>query len=102
MGSSRDVDCKAHGRQPAAFLCQHLMRSIDTQVAVGFHWSSQDPGPTPDAWCSACDEARVAAGGDWTDELYKLLSIKLVCASCYGRAKDVWLRVQKTDRLSAL
>lgn len=94
--------CKNHGTPPEAFLCQHLMRTLNTGVAVGFHWPAVASGPTPDAWCNECEAARVDAGGDWTDEVLENVGIRLVCASCYLRAKQVWLNARRADGLGAL
>lgn len=84
------VQCSTHGSQPEAFVCQHILASLDSKQAVGFHWSAEDDGPTPDAWCSDCEGARHAAG-DWSDDLMRQVGIALVCASCYRAAKDIWL-----------
>jgi hypothetical protein len=89
------VKCDVHGTQDEAFVCQHIFRSLHTGVPVGFYWADEYPSKHPDAWCSACEEARVAAGGEWMDEAYELLDIKLVCGACHDYAKDIWLRGHK-------
>jgi hypothetical protein len=45
----------------------------------------------PDAWCSDCEEVRVAEGGDWTDAAMAFVQAKLLCGGCYDRAKKIWL-----------
>ncbi|SON77462.1 hypothetical protein XFF6166_230002 [Xanthomonas citri pv. fuscans] len=88
MGDS--VHCSTHGSQPEAFVCQHILASLNTRRGVGFHWSAEDDGTTPDAWCSDCEHARHEAG-DWSDDLMRQVGVALVCASCYRAAKDIWL-----------
>lgn len=84
------IRCSTHGLQDETFVCEHIINSTRTGVPVGFHWPAESDQPRPDAWCSACDEARIAAGGDWTDEVYKILNIKLLCGACYDYAKCIW------------
>jgi hypothetical protein len=87
---SNVIQCAAHGKQTKAFVCQHIVTTLDSRRAVGFHWSAEDLGPTPDAWCNACESARIAAGGEWTDKLLKKLGVTLICSSCYQSAKSIW------------
>ena len=102
MGNSGDsVDCLIHGMQPKAFVCRHILQSLDSQRAVGFHWSAENAGEHPDAWCSDCDEACVAAGGDWTDAVLEQVGVTLVCGSCYQAAKAIWLKARAADGLGA-
>jgi len=89
--SASTIECATHGPQPETFVCQHIFRSLDTKVAVGFHWSREDSGPFPDAWCSECEAARSAGDGEWNDELMKMVGVKLLCAGCYTNVKSIWL-----------
>jgi len=84
------VQCSTHGLQDEAFVCEHIVNSLHTGFPVGFHWPSESDQPRPDAWCSDCEEARVAAGGDWTDEVMKVVNIKILCGACYDHAKGIW------------
>jgi hypothetical protein len=93
---TQTVHCDTHGPQPQAFVCQHIFVSLDTERAVGFHWPAESDDPFPDAWCNKCEAARVAAGGDWNEELMKMVGIKLICGSCYQVAKDIWLRARSS------
>jgi hypothetical protein len=68
---------------------------LNTGIPVGFHWSSAQAGPYPDAWCSACETARIDAGGDWTPEVNQKLGVKLLCGACYDYAKSIWLNGRK-------
>jgi hypothetical protein len=89
------IKCEIHGTQDESFVCRHIVESLRTGVPVGFHWSKNSTSQHPDAWCTACNEARVKAGGDWTDALYAILDIKLLCGACYDHAKDIWMRGRK-------
>jgi hypothetical protein len=88
----RQVHCQQHGSQAETFVCQHIASSLHSGRAVGFHWPASSTEPRPDAWCSACEEARVRAGGEWTDEVNALLGVKLLCGACYDAAKRIWQR----------
>lgn len=92
---SDKVECATHGWQDESFVCQHIVASLHTGSPVGFHWPSASESLHPDAWCSACQAARVSAGGDWTPEVEELLNIKLLCGACYEHAKSIWSRGYK-------
>ena len=91
---SDKVKCKTHGEQEAAYVCQHIVQSMHTGIPVGFHWPESDQR-RPDAWCSTCEVARAQGSGEWTEELVKLLDVKILCGACYDHAKDIWLRGRK-------
>lgn len=91
MNDTRTIECHQHGLQHEAFVCTHIASSLRTGAPVGFHWSVEDKGLHPDAWCSLCEEARLVAGGDWTQEVEKTLGVTLLCGLCYEAAKDIWL-----------
>lgn len=83
---SRDTDliqCERHGRQPAAYLCVHLLRSEEK----GFVSELDDQEAEPVAWCSRCERSRVASGGEWNDYNVDLMDLRLVCRNCYGEIK---------------
>jgi len=84
------VRCNTHGLQEQTFVCEHIVNSMHTGVRVGFHWSRDSDQRRPDAWCSACEEVRIAAGGEWTDEVMKVVNIKVLCGACYDHAKGIW------------
>ena len=98
MSETRKISCDVHGWQDMTFVCQHVAQSLRTGVPVGFHWSRESAACRPDAWCSACDEARIEAGGDWTPEVEKKLGIKLLCGVCYDEAKGIWLSGRKVTQ----
>lgn len=84
-----------HGWQEQAFVCQHIAQSLHTGIPVGFYWPSKQTDARPDAWCSACEEARIEAGGDWTPEVEEQLNVKLLCGVCYDYAKLIWSKGRK-------
>jgi len=90
MSDSEKIQCGVHGWQEQTFVCQHVARSLRTGIPVGFHWSAEKTEGRPDAWCSACEQARVEAGGDWTPEVEQRLGVKLLCGACYDYAKSIW------------
>jgi hypothetical protein len=95
--SDGTVDCRAHGRQAETFVCRHIVDTLYTREAVGFHWPASATGLRPDAWCSECQAACDAAGGDWTDEVMSFVSVQLLCGGCYDIAKGIWLRARERD-----
>lgn len=89
--SEKTLTCAAHGPQPQTYVCQHIYRCLGSNRAIGFHWSRDDPGPYPDAWCAACEAARAAAGGEWTDEVIEFVHVTVLCAACYSDARRIAL-----------
>jgi hypothetical protein len=83
------TECERHGVQEEAFVCGHLAQSLVSGFPVGFFWPASATEPRPDAWCSGCEERRVAAGGSWTPEAAAALKVRLVCGACYDLAKDL-------------
>jgi hypothetical protein len=90
VSDGQTVNCEVHGWQEQTFVCQHIAQSLHTGIPVGFHWSSEQTDMRPDAWCSACEQARVDAGGDWTPEVEEKLRVRLLCGACYDYAKTIW------------
>jgi hypothetical protein len=83
--SERDqrLECE-HGAGVATFVCRHLADG----VACGFHCDDEDPDdPWPDAWCDACEVARVREGG-WNDAAEAEAQIALTCQHCYEAARE--------------
>lgn len=79
------IECSAHGKSRAAFVCQHL----NTTVRVGFEEAFDSyPGMHLEeddefqAWCDECEKERLRTDG-WNDESMKFAKIKMVCERCY-------------------
>ncbi len=77
------VQCDLHGEQDIAFVCNHLAAESH---ALGFHHSEESDSFYPDAWCDNCETIRVTHDG-WNDESESLVSIKLVCVTCYRKTR---------------
>jgi hypothetical protein len=80
---SNEVICEVHGTQQKAYVCEHIVNTLQDEEPRGFFWSN-DSG-----WCSKCEEIRIEAGGDWTDDLMKEIGVKLVCSGCFEKAKHI-------------
>lgn len=85
------ITCARHGRQTAAFVCQHIAASLETRAPVGFHWPGGSDDEFPDAWCSECHARHERCGWEWTGEAAEFLGAKLVCSSCYLEARRLCL-----------
>ncbi len=91
------VNCATHGKRLRTRVCQHIVQSLHTNGAVGFHWSEDDSGSHPDAWCSDCDAVMPFGDIEWSQGLKDKVGISDLCSSCYERAKDIWrLAVERT------
>jgi len=87
--SPSKVRCGIHGMQDETFVCQHIFESLKSGVPVGFVAAVDPESARPDAWCTRCEKARIEAGGQWTEEVNELLSIRLLCGACYDLAKGI-------------
>lgn len=94
------VRCRNHGDEEATYVCRHIVNSLETGRAVGFHWPGESTLGRPDAWCSACEQARLAEGGDWTDAAMAVVQMQTLCGGCYDRAKNIWLQARQTDAVT--
>lgn len=83
------LECAQHGRQPATFVCQHIVQTLKDGEPRGFWWADDQDTPRPDAWCSACEAKVQESGGEWNDENETFAGVKLLCASCYDKAKEI-------------
>ena len=88
---SGKVRCLTHGEQEATYDCCHIVGSLDTGKAIGFHSPAQTDLPRPDAWCSECERVRISEDGDWPDTALEFVQISVLCGGCYDRAKAIWL-----------
>lgn len=93
MDESTESTRRKHGglRQPV--VCRHINKAFESERgrAVGFHSSPSDRKVFPDAWCTACDKALVAAGGEWTPDVVKRMALAEICGCCYDLAKAMCL-----------
>jgi hypothetical protein len=78
------VQCETHGEADQAYVCSHLAQESH---GLGFHHENPtDEDPAPFALCDDC-AVIIDAHGGWTEESVKLVTIKLVCSSCYERTR---------------
>lgn len=84
------VECEIHGDQEEAFACQHIVSSVVTGIPVAFFGLKNQTKNILMLGVSSVEDARIEAGGDWTPEVEKLLSVKLLCGACYEYAKSNW------------
>lgn len=85
MNDSSPRTERKHGGSQMAMACQHIVRALDTMqpTAGGFHWAPSDRKRYPDAWCTNCDRALTAAGGEWTPTLIERAGFGMLCPSHY-------------------
>ena len=88
------VRCSKHGDRREAYLCHHLLHGSQH----GFFTDADDAltNSHPDAWCSKCEQIRLAHGGEWNEASEALIEVKLVCGDCYEEIKAI--NVLETDR----
>jgi hypothetical protein len=79
------VHCGAHGKQPAAFVCKHLVDSVNSGRRVG--WCRPESNELH-AWCEACEAVR-RQEGEWNDRSEGFASVTMVCSACYDRARQI-------------
>jgi hypothetical protein len=92
------IDCQVHGQQERTYVCRHIADSLTTGATVGFHWPEESRAARPDAWCSACEQVRVAEGGEWTATAMDFVDMKVLCGGCYDRARDIGLSAGQSER----
>jgi hypothetical protein len=83
MNDSSPRTERKHGGNQMAMACRHVVRALDTihPTAVGFHWAPSDKKRYPDAWCTSCDQALTAAGGEWTPAMIERAGFGILCPS---------------------
>lgn len=82
--AKRRVVCDVHGPTAPAFVCKHLVTGKD----LGFFAADETENARPDAWCSDCENVRIAEGGEWNDRSEEFAGISVICASCYDQARE--------------
>jgi len=81
------ITCRIHGKQPATFVCQHIVQSLTHGERVGFNCADAPGELRPDAWCDDCERRLMANGGEWDDASEEAAGINMICAGCYDIAK---------------
>ncbi|MDH4428335.1 MAG: hypothetical protein QE495_17935 [Acidovorax sp.] len=94
------IHCDQHGPARAACVCSHLFR----QPIQRWHSDAPTPDtPHPDAWCTSCNAALQAGGGEWNEHNATCLDVQVLCHHCYqsaqassvqaldGAVRDAWI-----------
>ncbi|MEA9414687.1 DUF6882 domain-containing protein [Flavobacterium sp. PL02] len=88
--TEKQIQCKKHGSNRLAFICQHLNEIDKTgfeeafESEIGMYLGEDD---NLSAWCNKCEETRIKDDG-WNEENIKMAKIKLVCEECYFEIKE--------------
>jgi len=94
------VRCFIHGNKETTYVCHHIVSSLKTGRAVGFHWPAESFSRRPDAWCTTCEQVRLAEGGDWTAAAMAVVQMQTLCGGCYDRAKNIWHEARLADAVT--
>ena len=81
MNDFTKAECKTHGAQRAAYVCQHLNAPVEETMGRGFTAVRDEQGCI-NAWCDTCEAYLVANGDEWNDKTEAFASIRLLCESC--------------------
>lgn len=81
--ATRQVVCNVHGATAPAYVCRHLVTGKDR----GFIAAVGSESERPDAWCSECEQVRIAEGGEWNERSEGFAGISVICAVCYDAAR---------------
>jgi hypothetical protein len=82
---SKLVECDNHGKSKPAFVCKHLVQTLDDQIRRGVTWWHDDDGDV----YGYCDECNVR---EWNDEHYA--DTRVICEGCFRRVLSI---NKKTD-----
>ena len=80
---SEILQCSTHGESHSAYVCEHLAENAAQRWHCDY---PREDNPWPDAWCDRCN-AEFLKQGEWNEANEGLISIKLLCSSCYERRK---------------
>lgn len=78
MAKQSQVNCSVHGRQDLAYVCRHIVATLDDETPSGFFWNFVDGAF--EAVCESCNamtEAEAMAQGPG-----------LISAVCFGCFRD--------------
>jgi hypothetical protein len=86
--SVETVECEEHGKQKVAFICQHVVATLEDGQARGFVWDRDEDGLI-NAYCDDCDAAIEANNGDWTPEIEAKADVGMMCEVCVSEAAKI-------------
>lgn len=78
------MQCARHGVTEACFVCKHLAN----RTGQGFFVANDSESERPHAWCDACDEVLLRAGGQWDDETEAFAGVTMICSGCYDEIRS--------------
>jgi hypothetical protein len=95
----RFVECGAHGRSDAAFVCKHLVAAKGGPM-LGFHQAKVDPRNREwsdlNGWCDQCEQVYLAQG-EWNGVSEGFAGVTLICSRCFfdmkARHGGLWRRM---------
>ncbi|HEY6258649.1 MAG TPA: hypothetical protein VIY51_22935 [Xanthobacteraceae bacterium] len=79
---SAETICAVHGQSRRAFICQHLLATLEDEVPRGAFWC-RDEDQCINGYCAECAARLEAVGGEWTDDLMARVDVKLICEGCF-------------------
>ena len=79
--TEQDIACDTHGNQRTAFVCHHILQSIQDRQPRGFIWGRDEEGCV-NAYCDECEGYLESHGGEWNEITEAFADIKLVCEGC--------------------
>ena len=81
-----EIQCGVHGQAQAAYICQHLLATLEDGVPRGAFWCRDEDGCI-NGYCAECSAGLNAAGGEWTEDVTAKLRVKinLICENCFRR-----------------
>ena len=85
---SQFVECTEHGKSKPAYVCKHLIQTLQDRIPRGVIWLRDDDGCV-NSYCDACNERLRRAGGEWNDELEAEAAINLICEGCFRRVLSI-------------
>src|SRR5690606_17547740 len=83
------IYCPKHGKQDETFVCQHIVQGLREGRPYGFFYPASSDEKRPNAWCTVCNELVAEEDGAWTDQILEVAQVKVLCALCYDRAKEM-------------
>jgi hypothetical protein len=85
---SDKMQCEVHGQSRTAYICQHLLATLEDGISRGAFWC-RDDHRCINGYCAECAARLEAAGGEWTEEVTAQLDVRTVCEGCFQRIADL-------------
>jgi hypothetical protein len=82
------TQCAVHGEARRAYICQHLLATLEDGISRGAFWC-RDDDRCINGYCAECAARLEAAGEEWTEEVTAQLGVKIICEGCFQRIADL-------------